>query len=38
MTDKGPNLFDECAARCPFRKKSTPLLPEGTVKCAHLAA
>ena len=32
MTDKGFNLFDECAARC------VHLFPEGTVKCTHLAA
>ena len=23
---------------CPLRKKNVPLLPEGTVKCAQLAA
>ena len=22
---------------CPLKKKSAPLLPEGTVKCTHLA-
>ena len=41
MTDKGFNLFDECAARCvdlSLGKKSTPFLPEKTVKCTHLAA
>ena len=40
MTDKGFNLFDECAARCvhlfPQKEECTPL--EGTVKCTHLAA
>ena len=30
MAEKGLNLFDECAARC-------ALLPEGTVKCTHMA-
>ena len=42
MTDKEFNLFDECAAPdvyiCFHRKKSIPLLPEGTVKCTNLAA
>ena len=41
MTDKGFNLFDECAARCvhlSHRRKSAPVLSEGTVKCTHLAA
>ena len=36
MTDKGFNIFDECAARCVHlfpQKKSAPLLPDGTVKC-----
>ena len=23
---------------CPLRKKDAPVLPEGTVKCTHLAA
>ena len=32
MTDKGFNIFHECAARC------EPLLPGGTIKCTHLAA
>ena len=37
------NLFDECGAECvhlyicALRKNSVPLLPEGTIKCAHLA-
>ena len=39
MTDKGFHLFDECAARCvhlSLKRKSAPLLPEGTVKCTHV--
>ena len=38
MTDKGLNLFDDCATECvpiyirALRKKGVPLLPEGTVK------
>ena len=31
MSDKGLNLFDDCAAECALRKKSAPLIPEGTV-------
>ena len=34
MTDKGFNLFDECAAT----GRSAPIIPEGTVKYTHLAA
>ena len=42
VTDKGLNLFDDCAAECvlcirALRKKSTPLLPGGTVKYTLLA-
>ena len=36
MADKGFNGFDVYI--CPLRKKSAPCLPEGTVKCTHLAA
>ena len=41
MTDKGFNLFDECAARClhlSLIMKSVPILPEGTVRFTHLAS
>ena len=38
MADKGPNLFNECAARYIHLSMSTPLPPKGTVKCMHLAA
>ena len=41
MTDKGFNLFDECAARCVHmfpEEKSAPLLPEWTVKCIYSIA
>ena len=41
MTDKGFNLFDECAARYYISflgKKSVPLFPAGAVKDTHLAA
>ena len=41
MKDKGFNPSDECAARCahrPLKKKRAPLLPEGTLKCTHLAS
>ena len=40
MTDKGLNLFDVLpdVYICPLRRKSAPRLPEGTVKCEHLAA
>ena len=34
MSGKGLNLFDECATRCVC---SRPLLPDGAVKCTHLA-
>ena len=42
MSGKGLNLFDECAAECvytyvPSGWNSVPLLPEGTIKCTHLA-
>ena len=39
MVDKVLNLVNECAALyiCAPRKKSAPLLPEGIVKCTHLA-
>ena len=39
MTDKGLNLFDDCAAECvrALRKKSAPPLPGGTVKYTLLA-
>ena len=40
MSCKNLNLFDECAGEyvhlCPQRN-SVPLLPDGTIKCAHLA-
>ena len=41
MTDKSFNFCDEYPARCVNlfpQEKSAPLLPEGTVKCTHLAA
>ena len=41
MAEKELRLFDECVARCvnqSSQKKTVPLLPEGTVKCTHLAA
>ena len=41
MTDKRLNLFMNVLSDvyiCPLRKKSVPRLPEGIVKCAHLAA
>ena len=39
MTEKGLNLFDECSAECvPYIcVLSAPSLPEGTVKCTHMA-
>lgn len=40
MTDKGLNLLDGCAARSLYlflRKRSAPLLPEGTLARSHLA-
>ena len=43
MKNKGFNHFDKSAARCAHllpqdKKKGTPRLPEGTLKCTHLAA
>ena len=42
MTDKWLNLFDEYKLPdvyiCPLRKKSAPILLDGTVKCTYLAA
>ena len=41
MTDKGFNLFDQCSSRCVHlspQEEESPLLPEVTVKCAHMAA
>ena len=42
MSDKGLNLFDECAAEmCTSvllgRIVYIPFLPEGTIKCTHVA-
>ena len=40
-TGKGVNLSDAYAARCVHlspQEKSAPRLPEGIVKCTHLAA
>ena len=42
MADIEFNLFCECADRCvhmfPQEEECTHLLPEGTVKCTHIAA
>ena len=39
MANKKFNLFDKCAGRrVHLKMKSTPFLPEETVKCRHLAA
>ena len=39
MLGKGPNLLDECVARCAhLMKKSPPVYPEGAVKYTYLAA
>ena len=43
MTDKGFNNFDKYAPRCAHlfpqdKKKSASRLPEGILKCTHLAA
>ena len=43
MTDKGFNLFAECAVRlpdvyiCSLREKGVSLFPEGTIKYTYLA-
>ena len=41
MTEKGFNLFGECAARCVHlspQEDECPLFPKGTVKCSNPAA
>ena len=41
IIDEGLSLFESVLPDvyiCPLRKKSASPLPEGTVKCTHLAA